>query len=192
MLCNWDRAWIGLCRKKTEGGPFCEEHKGKRCSICGKEASHDCDHASQFVCGEPLCNGCDHFSNRDTLCLGCKKHPSVCMCKVTITPGVIATMKEVEEPKGKKPIAQRMREQTVSATQWIYSDGYKEVLKKAIKQADNTSSDGGYQTIVKHPFLNFYCVATQVIKELVKENFTVEIVSEQIDLQEQFTLHLKW
>lgn len=55
--CKFDEAWIGKCKKDTiKGEEYCEEHLGKKCSICGKQATHNCAETMQLVCGTLLCD----------------------------------------------------------------------------------------------------------------------------------------
>lgn len=37
---------------------FCNSHKGKTCVSCGSQATKECNHTGQFVCGAPLCDDC--------------------------------------------------------------------------------------------------------------------------------------
>ncbi len=51
-MCNFDKAWIGKCRKETvEGEHYCEEHLQIKCEVCGEQATHTCPEASSLVCG---------------------------------------------------------------------------------------------------------------------------------------------
>lgn len=57
--CTFDRAWCGPCNRPVENGDrFCAEHASMKCVSCKAQATHDCDHAGQFVCGAPLCADC--------------------------------------------------------------------------------------------------------------------------------------
>ena len=70
--CNFDVCWVGECGKTDRskkavvqlsiaGGKktyhLCEEHAKLRCH-CGIQATTQCAHAGQFVCGAPLCPNC--------------------------------------------------------------------------------------------------------------------------------------
>lgn len=37
---------------------FCTSHNGKKCVSCGNQATNECNHTGQFVCGVPLCDEC--------------------------------------------------------------------------------------------------------------------------------------
>ncbi len=54
--CIYKNAYvIAPCNKDcTEN--FCEEHLNIKCVVCKKQAYHECNYCSQFVCGAPLCN----------------------------------------------------------------------------------------------------------------------------------------
>jgi hypothetical protein len=65
MDCIYDKAWIGKCGKPTiYGSSFCKEHAGMACCVCGEQATHECDHTGQFVCGYPLCDNCEPFTDQ--------------------------------------------------------------------------------------------------------------------------------
>lgn len=54
--CPFDEAWRGKCKKAPEIGElYCDRHKDKKCWKCGVQATSDCGHTSQFVCGTPMC-----------------------------------------------------------------------------------------------------------------------------------------
>lgn len=56
-MCNFNKAWIGICKNENVNGKeYCTEHLEIKCSICGEQATHDCDETGQFVCGTPLCD----------------------------------------------------------------------------------------------------------------------------------------
>lgn len=50
-------SWIGRCENPAVENGLCEEHKNLKCSLCGKQATRECDR----VCGCSLCKECDHF-----------------------------------------------------------------------------------------------------------------------------------
>lgn len=54
--CQYDKPWQGTCKADAENG-YCAKHKEEKCR-CGKQATHGCSHAGQFVCGAPLCDEC--------------------------------------------------------------------------------------------------------------------------------------
>lgn len=58
--CRYSMAWIGACKKECEGD-ICEHHSKVTCCVCGKQATHECNHTGQFVCGAPLCEDCEGF-----------------------------------------------------------------------------------------------------------------------------------
>jgi len=58
LLCPFVVAWRGRCNDKADETGLCEHHRAMKCSSCGAQATHDCDHTGQFVCGVPLCDGC--------------------------------------------------------------------------------------------------------------------------------------
>lgn len=37
---------------------FCKSHKQNKCVSCGNQATYECNHTGQFVCGAPLCDDC--------------------------------------------------------------------------------------------------------------------------------------
>jgi hypothetical protein len=54
--CRFVISWAGQCQKPpAEGIQYCDEHKSKRCVVCGDQAIHDCSIAVSLVCGSPLC-----------------------------------------------------------------------------------------------------------------------------------------
>lgn len=57
LKCKFNMAWRGICEVKTVvGKEYCAKHLGEKCFSCGKQATRDCDHTSQFVCGMPMCD----------------------------------------------------------------------------------------------------------------------------------------
>ena len=55
--CPFDKSWVGKCKKTPEIGEiYCDEHKDSKCFKCGAQATRDCDHTGQFVCGVPMCD----------------------------------------------------------------------------------------------------------------------------------------
>lgn len=54
--CRFNMAWVGHCNQPCVGD-ICEKHAKKKCR-CGKQATRECSHAGQFVCGAPLCDDC--------------------------------------------------------------------------------------------------------------------------------------
>ena len=59
MGCKFDIAWRGKCGEGTE--EICKKHREVKCCVCGEQATHDCSHTGQFVCGAPLCDNCEGF-----------------------------------------------------------------------------------------------------------------------------------
>ena len=60
--CKFVMAWIGRCRSDCQG-QVCEQHEKVKCCVCGAQATHECDHTGQFVCGAPLCDNCEGFTD---------------------------------------------------------------------------------------------------------------------------------
>ena len=59
--CPFNRAWIGKCKKVPAVGElYCDDHKELKCFKCGAQATADCSHAGQFVCGVPHCAQHNH------------------------------------------------------------------------------------------------------------------------------------
>lgn len=56
--CTYDLAWRGHCQAACEGD-ICDEHIKRKCVSCGEQATRECDHTGQFVCGAPLCPNCE-------------------------------------------------------------------------------------------------------------------------------------
>lgn len=55
--CPFNEAWVGKCGNTPEVGElFCERHKDMKCYKCGAQATSNCAHAGQFVCGVPQCD----------------------------------------------------------------------------------------------------------------------------------------
>lgn len=46
--CNYVKPWIGKCSNQCEG-VYCDEHKNKKCCICGKQATHGCDKRNESI-----------------------------------------------------------------------------------------------------------------------------------------------
>ena len=56
--CRYSIAWQGACKTECEGD-ICEKHTKVVCCVCGHQATNECNHTGQFVCGAPLCNNCE-------------------------------------------------------------------------------------------------------------------------------------
>lgn len=58
--CSYSLAWRGPCGKDVvPGEDYCQEHIDKKCSVCGCQATRECDHTmGAFVCGSALCDNC--------------------------------------------------------------------------------------------------------------------------------------
>jgi hypothetical protein len=57
--CRYKRAYsLTNCNQEADKSGFCKEHKGKKCCVCGEQATHECNYTGQFVCGYPLCDNC--------------------------------------------------------------------------------------------------------------------------------------
>mgnify|MGYP001259955189 CR=1 FL=1 len=56
--CRRMMSWAGRCQSTDiNDNGFCANHAKDRCH-CGKQATKECGHAGQFVCGAPLCDDC--------------------------------------------------------------------------------------------------------------------------------------
>lgn len=54
--CPFIRSWVGKCKKTPDVGEiYCPEHVESKCFQCGGQATRDCEHTTQFVCGVPMC-----------------------------------------------------------------------------------------------------------------------------------------
>lgn len=53
--CKFDIAWRGTCNAEC-AGTFCDKHAAVKCSVCGEQATNECNHTGQFVCGTRLHN----------------------------------------------------------------------------------------------------------------------------------------
>lgn len=63
LKCEFSVAWVGACGQRTVNGrEYCRVHLEKKCFSCDKQATRDCDHTSQFVCGMPMCDEHRHHS----------------------------------------------------------------------------------------------------------------------------------
>lgn len=62
--CKFVIAWVGRCNADTSQGDFCDAHLQKKCCVCGNQATKECSHAGQFVCGAPLCDSCEGYVDR--------------------------------------------------------------------------------------------------------------------------------
>ena len=60
--CRYDLAWRGPCRQHSEND-ICEFHSKIKCQVCGAQATKECDHTGQFVCGTPLCDNCEGITD---------------------------------------------------------------------------------------------------------------------------------
>lgn len=59
--CIFYEAWRGECGNDAVefDPPLCPEHNDEACHVCGEQATTQCGHAGQFVCGYPLCETCE-------------------------------------------------------------------------------------------------------------------------------------
>lgn len=97
--CQFHISWVGRCDEPAVYGyDYCEKHLNTKCTICGKQATHECSEASQFVCGYPLCD--------DEKCR-IKHHPN----HYTLTPKEWAEVYEIEidESKFKQGLDTRIK-----------------------------------------------------------------------------------
>jgi len=61
--CPFQKSWVGKCKRTPEVGEiYCDAHKDERCWSCKGQATSDCGHTSQFVCGMPQCDRHPHHS----------------------------------------------------------------------------------------------------------------------------------
>lgn len=59
--CPFIMAWVGRCKEDSEPGEtYCHNHLEKKCFKCSRQATRDCGHTSQFVCGAPSCDEHQH------------------------------------------------------------------------------------------------------------------------------------
>lgn len=59
--CQFDKAWIGKCKKPIGPGmTMCEEHAKLKCCSCGAPATRECSETMGLVCGADLCDNCEH------------------------------------------------------------------------------------------------------------------------------------
>lgn len=59
--CRYVIAYVGECvNKSADGTDYCSKHLGKKCVVCGEQATHECHETCGLVCGDPLCNNCEH------------------------------------------------------------------------------------------------------------------------------------
>ena len=56
--CTYIMAWRGHCQAVCDG-ELCVEHLKRKCVSCGEQATNECNHTGQFVCGAPLCDSCE-------------------------------------------------------------------------------------------------------------------------------------
>lgn len=54
--CIWRDAYMEVCGKPVKGNSkFCEEHIGRKCSVCGDVAVRECRYVKTYRCGMFLC-----------------------------------------------------------------------------------------------------------------------------------------
>jgi len=72
--CIYDPCWQNRCGKPTVNGTsFCESHHGKKCVVCGEQATRECNFTGQFCCGAPLCDNCEDYEMEVNF-MGTKDH----------------------------------------------------------------------------------------------------------------------
>lgn len=59
--CHYTPTYSGRCDAIAGESGFCKRHEGKTCTVCEAQATHECNHTGQFVCGAPLCDGCEGY-----------------------------------------------------------------------------------------------------------------------------------
>lgn len=57
--CRYRPAYSVGCGALAGPFGFCATHAGKLCRSCGEQATNECNHTGQFVCGAPLCDDCE-------------------------------------------------------------------------------------------------------------------------------------
>lgn len=57
--CRYRPAYSGRCNVIAGSNGFCSRHAGQKCRVCGDQATNECNHTGQFVCGTPLCDDCE-------------------------------------------------------------------------------------------------------------------------------------
>ena len=61
--CYFFRAWAGHCGAEVPFAErFCEQHRGVKCVVCGRQAERECGVSSSLVCGAPLCDSSECYS----------------------------------------------------------------------------------------------------------------------------------
>ena len=63
-MCDFSVAWVGKCKSESEN-KFCEKHEKVKCCVCGSQATGECCHTGQFVCGAPLCDSCEGYTKEN-------------------------------------------------------------------------------------------------------------------------------
>lgn len=63
-MCEFNVAWVGKCKSEPEK-QFCEKHEKAKCCVCGSQATNECSHTGQFVCGAPLCDNCEGYTKEN-------------------------------------------------------------------------------------------------------------------------------
>lgn len=60
MKCKYLPCYSSSCcgAECSEDNLFCDNHMDKKCCSCGEQATNECNHTGQFVCGMPLCDNC--------------------------------------------------------------------------------------------------------------------------------------
>ena len=62
--CQFDKSWVGRCKRPTSGKKFCSEHLQKKCYSCKEQATRDCEATiGAFVCGEMMCDKHSHHGH---------------------------------------------------------------------------------------------------------------------------------
>lgn len=60
--CIYWPSWQNQCKAECEGD-ICTKHAAMKCCVCGAQATHECGHTGQFVCGAPLCPNCEEHTD---------------------------------------------------------------------------------------------------------------------------------
>ena len=66
--CRYVIAYQGRCGR-VQIGEYCDEHEGRKCVICGHQATHECAYAGQFVCGMLLCEHAKFQGKHEHVCV---------------------------------------------------------------------------------------------------------------------------
>lgn len=63
FACRYTPAYSNRCSALAGESGYCVHHVGKKCCVCGDQATRECNHTGQFVCGAPLCGDCEGWTD---------------------------------------------------------------------------------------------------------------------------------